>query len=118
MRLWVATGSFNRMVPSLTHYLIQQWCRNNFPTFINNENWPPHSSDLNLLDHSILDELVNAINWNKVKSKTALIQQIKLEHKKFVNQLFLKAVSVGPIDCIACIKMMENVDVNKNNTIL
>ena len=65
-----------------SHYLTQQWCRNNFPTFINSENWPPHSSNLNLLAHSILDELVKDINWNKVKSKTALIQQIKLAHKK------------------------------------
>ena len=47
-----------------SHYLTQQWCRNNFPTFINNENWTPNSPDLNLLDYSIWNELVN---WNKVK---------------------------------------------------
>ena len=56
------------------HYLARQRCRNNFPTFINNENWLPNIPDLNPLDHSIWDELVNVINWDKVKSKTALIQ--------------------------------------------
>ena len=65
-----------------SHYLTQQWCPDNFPTFINSENWPPNSPDLNPLDYSIWDELVNAINWDEVKSKTGLIQQIKLAHKK------------------------------------
>ena len=50
-----------------SHYLTQQWCRDNFSTFINSENWPPNSLDLNPLDYLIWDELVNAINWNKVK---------------------------------------------------
>ena len=36
-----------------SHYLTQQWYRDNFLTFINNENWPPNSSDLNPLDYSI-----------------------------------------------------------------
>ena len=67
---------------SYSHCLTQQWCPDNFLTFVNNENWPPNSPHLNPLDHSIWDKLVNAINWDKVKSKTALIQQIKLAHKK------------------------------------
>ena len=67
---------------SHSHYLTQQWCWDNFPTFINSENWPLNSSDLNPLDYSIWDEPVNAINWDQVKSKTALIEQIKLVHKK------------------------------------
>ena len=36
-----------------SYYLTQQWCRNNFPTFISSENWPPNSPDLNALDYSI-----------------------------------------------------------------
>ena len=35
-----------------SHYLTQQWYRDNFPTFINSENWPPYSPDLNPLDYS------------------------------------------------------------------
>ena len=56
------------------HCLTQQWCRDNFPTFINSENWPPNRPDLDPLDYSIWDELANTINWDKFKSKTALIQ--------------------------------------------
>ena len=67
---------------SHSHYLAQQWCRDNFLTFINGENWPPNSPDLNFLDYLSWDKLVNAINWENIKSKTALIQQIKLAHKK------------------------------------
>ena len=65
-----------------SHYLTQQWCRDNFPTFTNSKSWPPNNPDLNPLDYSIWKELVNVINWDKVKSKTALSQQIKLAHKK------------------------------------
>ena len=50
-----------------SHYLTKQWCRDNFFTFINSESWPPNSSDLNPLDYSNWDELINAINWDKVK---------------------------------------------------
>ncbi len=64
------------------HHLTQQWCQNNFPSFINKDRWPPNSPDLNPLDYSIWDELVNAIDWNKVKSKTTLIQQLKSSVKK------------------------------------
>ncbi|CAF2046656.1 unnamed protein product [Rotaria magnacalcarata] len=59
------------------HYLTQQWCLNNFPSFIDKDRWPPNSPDLNPLDYSIWDELANAISWNKVKLKTTLIQQLK-----------------------------------------
>ena len=38
---------------SHTHYLTQQWCPNNFPTFINSENWPSNGPYLNPLDYSI-----------------------------------------------------------------
>ena len=50
-----------------SHYLIQQWCRENFPTFINSENRSPISPYLNPLACSVWNELVNAVNWDKVK---------------------------------------------------
>ncbi|CAF4485396.1 unnamed protein product, partial [Rotaria socialis] len=57
-----------------SYHLTQLWCRDNFPSFIGKDRWPPNSPDLNPLDYSIWDELVNTINWNKVQSKTTLIQ--------------------------------------------
>ena len=53
--------------PHSYHLSTQQWCRDNFPSFINHDCWPPNSPDLNRLDYSIWDELANTINWNKVK---------------------------------------------------
>ncbi len=44
------------------HHLAQQWCRDNFPSFIDKHHWLPNSPDLNPLDYSIWDELVKAIN--------------------------------------------------------
>ena len=45
-----------------SHHLTQQRCRDNFPSFIDNDCWPPNSPALNPLDYSIWDELVNTIN--------------------------------------------------------
>lgn len=99
----VSTGSFNRMVPSLhSHHLSQKWCRDNFPSFIDRDGWPPNSPDLNPLDYSIWDQLVNKINWNKVDQKKTLIQE-------------LKVVRVGPIEYTIFTKMMEIIYVNKNS---
>ncbi|CAM4980305.1 unnamed protein product [Rotaria socialis] len=47
------------------------------PVALKYDRWPPNSPDLNPLDYSIWDELANAISWNKAKSKTILIQQLK-----------------------------------------
>ena len=44
------------------HRLSQKWCRDNFPTFIEKDRWPPNTPDLNSLDYSIWDQLVNNIN--------------------------------------------------------
>ncbi|CAM4784202.1 unnamed protein product [Rotaria magnacalcarata] len=64
-----------------SHHLTQQWCRDNFPSFIDEDHCLPNSPDLNPLDYSIWDELANSINWSKVQSKTTLIQQIKSSFK-------------------------------------
>ena len=64
-----------------SHHLTEQWCRDNFPSFLDRDHWSPKSPDLNHLDYSIWGELVYTINWDKAKSKTTLIQQLKLSHK-------------------------------------
>ena len=53
--------------------------------------WPPNSPDLNPLDYSIWDEFINAIDWNKVKSKTTLIQQLKSSVKKIRESVIFES---------------------------
>jgi len=72
---------------------------------------------LNPLDYSIWNELVNAIKWDKVKSKTTLIQQLKSSIKNIHESVVLKDVLVGPIDRIAFLNMMESIYVNKKKTV-
>ncbi|CAM4836603.1 unnamed protein product [Rotaria magnacalcarata] len=97
------------------HYLTQQWCRNNFPSFIDKDCWPPNSPDLNPLDYSIWDELANAIDWKKVKSKPTLTQQLNSSVKKIRESVVLKVVRVGLTDCIVFIRTMEITYGNKKN---
>ena len=101
-----------------SHHLTQQRCRGNFPSFLDNDCCPPNSPDLNRLNYSIWNKLVNPINWNKVKSKTTLIQQLKSSFKNVRESVVLESCLVAPFDCIACLKVKEIIYVNKNKTIL
>ena len=65
-----------------THALTQQWCKDNFPSFLDKDHWPPNSPDLNPLDYSIWDGFVYQMDWNKVKSKQTLIDELKRAVKK------------------------------------
>ena len=64
------------------HKLTQQWCNDNFPSFFDKDHWHANSPDLNPLDYSIWNEFANAIKWDKVTSKKALIQELKLAVKR------------------------------------
>ena len=67
---------------SHTHATTQQWCKDNFPSFLDKDHWPPNSPDWNPLDYSIWDEFVHQMDWNKVKSKQTLIDERKRAVKK------------------------------------
>ncbi|CAF3484375.1 unnamed protein product [Rotaria sp. Silwood2] len=73
------------------HRLTQEWCRNNFPSFIDKDHWPPNSSDLNPLDYCIWDEFVKVINWNRVTSKETLVQDLKLGVKKLRQEVIFES---------------------------
>ena len=59
------------------HHLTQQLCKDNFPSFIDKDHWPPNSPDLNPLDYSIWDGLAHAVNWDKITSKNTLIIEVE-----------------------------------------
>ena len=63
----------------------------NFPAFIDKDHWPPNSPDLNPLDYCIWDEFVKVINWNKVTSKTTLIQELKKTVKKIRKDIVFES---------------------------
>ncbi|KAL4500781.1 hypothetical protein ABPG72_020015 [Tetrahymena utriculariae] len=67
----------------------QNWCYDNFPNFIPKDKWPPNSPDLNPLDYSVWNEIVNSMKWNKVYSITTLKQQIKAAVKSISNETIL-----------------------------
>jgi hypothetical protein len=52
------------------------------PAFVPHYRWFPDSPDLNPLDYSIWNELVQAMNWEHVQTKATLIQELKLAVKK------------------------------------
>ena len=51
------------------HAKSQEWCANNFPSFIDRDHWPLNSPDLNPLDYCIWDKLTHQVNWNTITSK-------------------------------------------------
>ena len=73
------------------HHLTQQWCKDNFPSFIDKDHWPPNSPDLNPLDYSIWDELAHAVNWDKITSKNTLIIEVKRAVGKICQQVVFES---------------------------
>ncbi|CAF5222457.1 unnamed protein product [Rotaria magnacalcarata] len=64
------------------HAKSQEWCDKHFPCFIDKDHWPPNSPDLNPLDYCIWDELAHQVNWETVRSKKTLINEVKRAVRK------------------------------------
>ena len=68
---------------------VQTWCNENFPDFINSQQWPSNSPDLNPLDYSV---------WGIMEAKACAkphksIQELKLSLKKAWNELSLDTIA-------------------------
>jgi transposase len=74
-----------------THRLTQEWCEEHFPSFLDKNHWPPNSPDLNPLDYSIWDEFVHQMNWNNVRSKQTLIEELKRAVKKIREKVVFES---------------------------
>ena len=60
-----------------THVKSQEWCANNFPSFIDKDPWPPNSPGLHPLDYCIWNEFAQLVQWGTVTSKKTLIIALK-----------------------------------------
>lgn len=67
----------------------QEWCTINFPSFIEKDRWPANSPDLNPLDYSVWNEVVQAMRWDKVKCKSSLKSQIQAGVNKIRPEVLL-----------------------------
>ena len=59
------------------HEKSQKWCAKNFPSFIDNDHWPPNSPDLNPLDYCVCNQIAQVTKWHALKSKKTLIMALK-----------------------------------------
>lgn len=67
------------------------WITENMPRFIPKERWPANSPDLNPLNYSLWNELVRAINWNRVMTKPTLIKELKAAVKRIPVEKVLES---------------------------
>jgi hypothetical protein len=74
------------------HHLSQRWCAEHMPAFISHNRWPPNSPDLNPLGYSIWNELVQRMNWQRVRTKVTFIQELKLAVKKILVETVVHSV--------------------------
>ena len=65
-----------------------------FPIFLDKDTWPANSPDLNPLDYCIWDEFAQAINWDKVTSKSSLIAEPNRGVKKIRLYVVSESCSV------------------------
>ena len=98
-----------------TRNLSQKWCHDNFPSFIPKDRWPANSPDLNPLEYSIWNELVETMDWSQIQTKVALIQELKRAVKRMRPEtVFSKVVDVFRIDCTDCWWTTATIFVERN----
>ena len=75
---WGVTGPSNKteQVPH-AHHRSQKLCTDHFRNSIPKDCWAPNSPDINPLDYSIWDEIVQSMDRGKVTNKTKLTYEIK-----------------------------------------
>ena len=73
------------------HAKSQEWCANNFPSFIDKDHWPPNSPDLNPLDYCIWNGIAQVIKWDTVTSKKTLIVALKRAVKEISKDVFFES---------------------------
>jgi hypothetical protein len=87
-----------------THKLTQEWCEKHFPSFIPKHRWPANSPDLNPLDYCLWNELVQAMDWDRVKTKQTLIEEIKRSVKKVRPEVVLESCNDFSKRCYRLLK--------------
>ncbi len=75
------------------HAKSQEWCANNFPSFIDKDHWPPNSPDLNPLDYCIWNEFAELIDWDAVTSKKTPISAVKRAVRKISQDVVFESCS-------------------------
>ena len=74
------------------HKKTHQWCKDNFPAFLPYDRWPANSPDLNHLDYSIWNELVQNMDWGRISTKSTLVRELKLAVKKKSIEFLLHSI--------------------------
>ncbi|CAF1182692.1 unnamed protein product, partial [Didymodactylos carnosus] len=82
------------IAPAHKDGLSQQWRADNLSPSIPTDRWAPNSPDLNPLDYSIWNELVQAMNYEHVTTKATLIEELKRAVKKVCGGLCAMAIQV------------------------
>jgi hypothetical protein len=71
----------------------QNWCKDNLPNFVEKDRWPANSPDLNPLDYSVWNEIVQGMNWDNVECKESLKREILRSVRKIRAQVVLDSCS-------------------------
>ena len=74
------------------HKKTQQWCKDNFPAFLPYDRWPANCPDLNPLDYSIWNELVQNMDWGQINTKSTLVRELKLAVLKISVEFLLHSI--------------------------
>lgn len=74
----------------------QQWCRENCPSFISTEEWPPSSPDLNPLDFSIWGILEAKVNKQQHRTLEGMKRALLREWSKLPMEAVRAAIIAWP----------------------
>ena len=82
--------------PAHTSNVTQTWLHKNIPQFIEKEQWPPYSPDLNPMDYSIWSILENRVCTKSHKNVEALKRKLREEWEKIPQEVLRAAIEALP----------------------
>ncbi|KAI6658755.1 hypothetical protein LOD99_15078 [Oopsacas minuta] len=78
--------------PAHTSNVTQTWLQSNIPCFIEKEQWPPYSPDLNPMDYSVWSILESRVCAKSHKSIDSLKRKLREEWEKIPQDVLRAAV--------------------------
>ncbi|KAI6656176.1 hypothetical protein LOD99_1509 [Oopsacas minuta] len=82
--------------PAHTSNVTQTWLQSNIPCFIEKEQWPPYSPDLNPMDYSVWSILESRVCAKSHKSIDSLKRKLREEWEKIPQDVLRAAVEALP----------------------
>ena len=107
--------------PSHTSNLTQQWCKDNFSHFVNKNEWPPSSPDINPMDFSIWSILESKVSSKNCQDTASLNNALIACWKDLSEEVVRRSTTTVPAksteELFSLTQLLYDTISHSNNTV-